>query len=300
MSNEQVTVIIPTLCNRERSFELNRAIESVRKQQNINVAIIVVVNGNKADLSLLATIKGLRDVVVLQIEQPNVSIARYTGLLHSSTPYFLFLDDDDELYPNAIERMLAKFNSSEHEIGLVISDAYNEGYNRNIGFISDPAIIESCPLEALVTENWLVIQATLFKRAIVPDNLFDLEAKYNECTLLAFKIALSNIKISILNEPLVRIHNTPNSASKSNDFLVSDIEIINFILSMNLPDLIRKKMRRKLANAYHNISVYYLDNNKIMPSFITHLQSLIYPGGRQYLSYTRHIFLKAIKLLSAG
>lgn len=297
MSEAEVTVIIPTLCGTVRSNELLRAIASIKSQLDVVVDILVVVNGNKYDDELLKIIIGIQGVTVLLLEAAGIAGARYYGRKNVLTPYFSFLDDDDELYPYSIREQLLTFNSSDSNTGLVIADAYSVYNNCNFGWVATPEEIEQDPLSALLKSNWLIIQSALFKSSQVPVRLFDIKTRSNECTVLAFALSLANVKVRVNDKALSIIHDSAVSESKSEYFITKETDAIKCIMAMNLPGNIRAGLKYKLSSAFHNNSVYYLRRSLIFKSLASHFRSLFLPGGMRYIAYTRHILFEWIKRL---
>jgi glycosyltransferase involved in cell wall biosynthesis len=294
MTDIEVTVVIPTLCGTERSEQLLRAIASIKAQIDVSVAILVVINGNRFDHNLLTKVKNY-GVGILILEKAGISSARLLGRQNITSPYFMFLDDDDELYPYSTKELLQSFNSSNSDIGIVIADAYSCQRQRNFGFVSTPEEIESNPLKALLKENWLIIQSALFKTESVPAFLFDIETTSNECTLLAFRLANHNIKVKVNTKPLAIIHDSPNSESKSEHFITKEPDVIKTIIKMDLPKDITSELKQKLSKSFHNNSTYYLNRGLIFKAIHAHINSLILPGGFKYLLYTRHLLTAIFK-----
>lgn len=297
MAEAEVTVIIPTLCGAERSMELLRAIASIKSQLDVVVKILIVVNGNRYDEELLKKIISTQGVTVLFLETAGIARARHYGREHVETPYFSFLDDDDELYPYSIREQLLTFNSSDSNTGLVVADAYSVYNNRNFGWVATREEIERNPLSALLKANWLIIQSALFKSSLVPAQLFDIKIQSNECTILAFNLALANVKVRVNEKALSIIHDSAVSESKSENFITKETDAIKYIMAMDLPSDIRSGLKYKLSSAFHNNSVYYLRKNFILKSFSSHLRSLFLPSGMRYLAYTRHILFGWIERL---
>jgi hypothetical protein len=98
---ELVTVVIP--CFRQAHF-LPEAIESVLVQTHGAVEVVVVDDGSPDNVGEVAA----RYPGVKCLRQPNggLAAARNTGLEEASGEFLLFLDADDRLLPEAIERGL--------------------------------------------------------------------------------------------------------------------------------------------------------------------------------------------------
>lgn len=114
--NPTVTVVIPAW-NAE-DF-LNETISSVLDQTQQDVETIIVDDGSTDGTSKVASRFASR---MLLIRQPNqgVSAARNRGLAEARGRYVCFLDADDWLYPECLERKVALLDS-EIELGIAIS-----------------------------------------------------------------------------------------------------------------------------------------------------------------------------------
>ena len=290
-----VTVVIPTMCGGERAVEIQRAISSAKNQTKVTVDILIVVNGIRYDATLLQQIRTMDYVRVIQLDAPGISNARHHGRLYVQAPYFLMPDGDDELEPHALATMIEIFRRSPDSVGLVLADAHNTGYCSTYGFKPSPAEIERDPLSALIEQNWLILQSTLFKTQRVASELFDVDTRSNECTFIAFKICLAAVKVRVQEGTVAIIHNNAGkpSESKSDHFIIEEPQTIQQLLNMPVPRHIKKKLKAKLSRAHHAISAYYLRKGHIWQATKSHCLSLFLPGGQKNLLYTRHLIVAA-------
>lgn len=149
-----VGVIVP--CYRHGIF-LDACIASI-KAQTLTAAAIVVVDDGSDDpetVEALARLDADPEVTVLrQPENTGPSAARNRALEQLDTSYFLPIDADDELLPDALERMLAQLESASAEVGFVYPNSQYAGNQLN--YIESPAynvwlLMEQnyCPAPAL-------------------------------------------------------------------------------------------------------------------------------------------------------
>ena len=120
------SIVIPVF-NREEF--IGTAIESVQSQTRLDVEVLVVVNGGKDD----PTIKGVKPYlpggekydqtkppVTLIIEDiNNIGHCLNKGLRQAKGKYYVQLDSDDRLKPDAVEKLITVFDSDDR-IGMVI------------------------------------------------------------------------------------------------------------------------------------------------------------------------------------
>jgi glycosyltransferase involved in cell wall biosynthesis len=120
------SVVIPVF-NREEF--IGTAIESVQAQTVQNIEVIVVVNGGPDD----PTIKGVKpylpggekydpnkpEIRLIVEDINNIGHCLNKGIREAQGKYYVQLDSDDRLKPDAIEKIIEVFNSDER-IGMVI------------------------------------------------------------------------------------------------------------------------------------------------------------------------------------
>ena len=101
-----VSIIIPAY-NTEKY--IGNCIESVIKQTYHNLEVIIVNDGSEDNTLGIITKARLRDnrVVVINQENNGPSAARNAGLKICRGDYVFFLDSDDWLIPNCIEKLIS-------------------------------------------------------------------------------------------------------------------------------------------------------------------------------------------------
>src|SRR5436190_1011588 len=109
----QFSVVVPTY---NRAPTLPQAIESVLAQKNADFELIVVDDGSTDDTS--AVVARFGDARIAYLHQPNrgVSAARNAGAARAGGRLIVFLDSDDELLPDTLER----FSRSPGEHRLIV------------------------------------------------------------------------------------------------------------------------------------------------------------------------------------
>ncbi len=121
MQSPQVSVIIP-LYNKERIVE--RSVRSVLTQTFQDFELIIVDDGS-TDGSM-DVVKGIHDDRIVLISQENggPGKARNTGVSHAKGDWIVFLDADDELFPETLERLYDVTN--KHADVDIVDGAYVE------------------------------------------------------------------------------------------------------------------------------------------------------------------------------
>lgn len=106
-----MTVVIPT---RNRRALLTRAVATVRAQTLADWQLVLVDDASTDDTwDWISSQDDPRIVGHRVAQQGERSAARNTGLARADAPYVLFLDDDDELRPDALAALSAGLDETE-------------------------------------------------------------------------------------------------------------------------------------------------------------------------------------------
>lgn len=284
----RVSVIIASLADRSRAELLERAIESVLTQRGVRAVPIVVVNGGRHDDGVLGALKRNPDIRCIHFSHGGLPEARLKGREAVDTPFFAYLDDDDELLPGSIEvrhqPMLA-----DDSIDVVVSNGFriSAAGQRTI---TDTNIdrFQKDPLRGLLEGNWLNESGGLFRTATVGLEFFAGLPPVVEWTYIAFQLAQRR-KICFINEQTFIKHDTLASLSKSQEYLLQLPSVLLRILELPMPDDVRENVKRMYVSALHNLSMWFLEIGEFRSAWIFHLKSATHMAGWRYLPYTRHI-----------
>ena len=280
-----VSVIIPTLAETKRADSLFRAIDSVRSQNGVNTVPIVVVNGQRFDPSLVERLRQLKDIKLHMASTEGLVNALVVGRRLVETPYFSFLDDDDEYLAYALCTRLGAM-LAEEQTDAVVSNGYRfDGEVRSLSAqnIADARID---PFLALLDNNWLTSCGGLYRTEKINAEFFADATKYAEWTYLAFKLSLSH-RIEFVDNPCYVINDTEGSLSKSVNYHAALAGIMERVLNLPLPPHARHAVREKYGSALHDLSSYHLEVNERKKALQCHLKSLCQPGGLRFLLFTR-------------
>ena len=108
MSNPKVSIIIPIYNTSER---LSGCLDSVLNQTHRNLEIILVDDGSTDDSPAIIQTYAQKDSRIKVITQKNQgqSAARNRGLKQATGDFISFLDSDDAVKPNFIQKLLAPY-----------------------------------------------------------------------------------------------------------------------------------------------------------------------------------------------
>ncbi|MDO8179480.1 MAG: glycosyltransferase family A protein [Undibacterium sp.] len=284
-----ISVIIPTIAIKEREVLLRRAIDSIRHSSANQIQIIVVVNGGRADPEICNWLKLQPDIHYEYVATPSLPQAIFRGRELVQTPFFSFLDDDDEYLTSGTDTKFSIF-SSQPDIDIVVTSGF-----RHIAGVDEPIMVSiedvpSAPLSKLFDFNWLSSCNALYRSSSFPAIFFADFHAYAEWTWFAFKLALSGKQIRAVNRPTFRINDTPDSLSKSQSYYDSHMLLYRRMLNLAPPRNIVRVIKQRISADWHDQSVRSLSDGRKLNAITCHLRSLIMPGGFQYLMYTRRLF----------
>ena len=177
---KKVSVIIPVL-NREHL--IGRCLDSIKAQTWPNIEIVVVDNGSTD--STVDVVKGWMErnisegvnesisdgvsekishtLILLSEQKRGASIARNRGLHNAKGDYIIFMDSDDTLHPDAIEKAMTVFRN-DNTIDLV-------GWRCRINMIDDntkiPAFEMARPYESHIIHSFIHPGGYMAKRSLL-------------------------------------------------------------------------------------------------------------------------------------
>jgi glycosyltransferase involved in cell wall biosynthesis len=269
-----------------------RAIDSVLSQTGVEVELVVVVNGNRLDRLAFDSLSGQPGLIVHYREEPGAQLACRYGLSQVTGEFVSFLDDDDEFLPEALA-LRARVLAEDSSLDLVVTNGFR-------GPGTDPVLvkthgIQQDPLAALLDQNWMASCGGMFRRSTCGDEFFAGLPRFTEWTVLAYRLMVAGKQMSFVDVPTYRINDTPASASKSPQFRRASIEVLAQVLALPLPARVRTRLRGRMSEARHEVSVLDLESGNLSAAWKHHLSSLMGPGGWRYLSYTRHLLRRSAR-----
>lgn len=214
--NSKISVIIPTY-NSEKY--VTRCLDSL-KAQTIAPYEIIFVNDGSTDntLNLLRQYKGL-DLQVITIENHGQGYARNLALSKAQGDYVWFIDSDDMISSNAIERLT---EIADKEAADIINFDYaittiGGKTKRYAKFASQPDIVEEDACSILLSTNPYFTVNNLYKKNfLLKNNIRYGEGYiYEDCEFLV-KAALNAKKIFFLKEELYKVIKEKSSTTNSN------------------------------------------------------------------------------------
>lgn len=272
--NNLVSVIIPTY---KRADMLPRAVDSVLNQTYKNVEVIVV-DDNNPDTEWRASTTGLmqqyadnlRVRYICHEKNMNGSVARNTGIAEAKGDIITFLDDDDEYFPEKIEKEI-EYLIAHPEFHCVVC-----GWNRDGKDVIPPS--EKDLMFNLLSGYHIVYTNTIMMWANDARECggFDVTFKrHQEASFLLRYMRMGGI-VGIVREVLVKfnIEDRSNVANPEQN----EIQTLHYIDTF--PDLIEKCDAEKpgskdeiLLGRYRGIWVNYIKKHQFIGAFKFHLRA---------------------------
>ena len=191
MLNSKVSVIIP-FYNAEKYIK--RCVKSILCQTYENIELLLV--NNMSSDSSLKIVEELAEndsrVKIIECYQQGVSFARNYGIERATGEYVLFVDADDYLNDDAIERLVGYRGYYSVEMGFCNEDESGNIISHSISTDKESIFGKKQMMEGLFTYELghyrVYIWNKLLVRKVITDNniLFNTDIKYNEDRLFLF------------------------------------------------------------------------------------------------------------------
>ncbi len=202
-----ITVIVPVY---NVEGYLNRCVESIANQSYRNLEIILVDDGSRDGCPGLCDNWGKSDSRIKVIHKKNggVSSARNAGLDIACGEYIAFVDADDYISPNMLEKLVngATLNNCDISICRVSSDgsAPNE----------QAKVYENDVLSLYLSDSLCrpSVFAKLYSRQVIQDLRFDTSIKIGEDYIFNFYAFKNAHRVVVLEERLYYYELRENSA----------------------------------------------------------------------------------------
>jgi len=254
---KKISIIVP-IYNEEEN--LRKCIESLINQTYKELEIILI-NDGSTDKSK-EIIESFKDKRIVAIHKKNTGISdtRNTGIDKSTGDYIMFVDSDDYLELNCIERLIETAEKENSEI--VMFNYYLETPSKRIE-IKLPKI-EARNLKEdkdLLTKIHLGPCTKIFKAELIKDNLFPLNLKYEDVPFVVEAVIKAG-KISFIPDYLYHY-----VIKKSGETITRDERIFDII---TICAIVEKKLEQinyvNKTNFFVKVLSYYLKNSRYIPN----------------------------------
>lgn len=187
---------------------IGQCIESVLNQTFQDFELILIDDGSKDNSGRICDLYAAKDerIRVIHTENRGAAAARNTGLDQASGKYITFLDGDDYLAENMIERLHQVIDDSAYD--MVVCDFLNLLPNENDNFIvhlKERTVNGREVLEHLKNEKsygvWTVVWNKIYTREILKNLRFP-NGKYFEDEFFSNQLYLNSNQIHVISDVL--------------------------------------------------------------------------------------------------
>ena len=202
MKNYKISIIIPVY-NTEKYIK--ECIESIIKQTYKNIEIIIVNDGSTDNsVNIIKDYqKKYKRIKVINQKNKGPSAARNNGIKHSEGDYILFVDSDDWIEENMVEKMINSINNKETDLIICSYSQITNGKRKDF-IVEERKNFEEYLFDSSVSGYSC---CKMIKRECIK-NYFDEELNIMEDLLFWYSNKDSIIIIKIVKDPLYyyRIH----------------------------------------------------------------------------------------------
>lgn len=271
----RISVVIPAF---NSAGTIARAIESVLRQDEPTVEIIVVDDGSTDGTSELLAVSYPEQVIVIRQENRGAAAARNRGIARARGEFVAFLDADDEWVPGKlrlqIDRMEANpgaalcFTDMSHwEHGREVNRSYLR--ERGLGACGG-RIFDRLLQECFIFTPTVVVRRTVFE-AVGP---FDESLRICEDYDLWLRIA-ERYELIFVDAPLLKRHRTGSNLTGNHLlFAQSSVALFERLLVGQRGNRGRERIiASRLADAHYNVAYHYREAGDLRRSRTHYLDS---------------------------
>lgn len=223
-----LTIIIPVY--NSKKFIL-QTLESLEHQTFRDFMVLFIDDGSEDDsgqyIDGYFADKDI-DYQIIYSEHQGVSAARNLGLVHVNTPYVMFMDSDDIINSQMIEKLIscmlekeldAIYCGYDHIKGGQIVQSYKTKYTAlNDEFITGIDLLD----KIFNDEVHIITSSVIYRSDLMKDMKFDEKSTYHEDLDFYYRVLSKATKVSFYNESLV--YYVMREDSLSHDLNLSKLE----------------------------------------------------------------------------
>lgn len=242
-SSPLVSVVVPTYY---RNDVLRETLRSVRDQSYSPVEVIVVDDSGEGHAEPVATSFEGVDYVEFD-ENRGANDARTAGARHADGEFVHFLDDDDRMHEDKLEKQIHIFEEKD-QIGVVYTGIWKKGDQIDL---PDPSIRGHVLESALAFETWPCMTSTMLIDAEVLDEALPLSDRAAAQDLELMIQLARRTEFEYVDEPLLYKRIDLSSLGSSLTAVECRKQIVGDYRSLyeRYPDRVRE---RALARTYES------------------------------------------------
>jgi glycosyltransferase involved in cell wall biosynthesis len=271
MSNSSVNVVIVTY-NQETLIK--DTLDSVLNQSYDNITKIVVADDGSTDETpnIIKQYALDNPVIepVLAKENKGITYNMNRALKHADADYISFMDGDDQMFPQKIEKQVNVLDANPDLVGCAHDmDVFDSSKGKKLGKFSEVVSFKNKIAERIGIESFfdpstlLCPSSAMYRSEKLPVNGYDNRLKYWSEFLFAVELVMKG-DIGIMDEVLGLYNLHGSNASLSMDMKESGLEnalIVYSIILSRYPELYSLVKRRRTATYLANIVECVKDGN---------------------------------------
>lgn len=242
-----ISIIVPVY-NVERYIE--ECLDSLLNQSYKNIEIIIVNDGStdRSDEIIKKYAILNPNIIYLQQKNSGQAKARNTALKYVKGKYVIFIDSDDFLNKNALEKMYNNINESNSQVCIAgYYEYYNSTNKKKVIFKNNKTILNDNEIIEEVLNNRLqcLVSFKLFESKLLRECNFKFEVgRLFEDFFPILKAMTKANKVSVINEPVFYYRQRSDSSirskriSKVEDYFYATSLVLDYI-NVNYKEVIK-------------------------------------------------------------
>ncbi|OGM13712.1 hypothetical protein A3A76_02540 [Candidatus Woesebacteria bacterium RIFCSPLOWO2_01_FULL_39_23] len=240
---------------------LQRALDSVTKQDYTNLEIIVVDDGSNDNTEQVVKRDNDKRIKYYRKKNSGPADSRNYGLKKAKGKYICFLDDDDTIKPDKINKQV-KFLKLNSRCVFCYTNAYFYLHNKQFLYINH--VPENTYLSLLLKKNYLICPSVMVrKQALVGIKLFQKKYEPVEDFELWLRLA-KKYPFGYLNHPSYSYNVHGANLTKNIHKVIYNNSRIRYSHLITYSQPIQKRLQcdfKFLTYYYHAIQNYYEGNS---------------------------------------
>ena len=249
---DRISIIIPVY-NVEQY--IRRCLNSILDQTYSNYEVLIVDDGSSDSSVDIAREYEAADLRfnVFEKENGGQGSARNYGLARASGKYISFIDSDDWVHPEFLERLIHIMKMEHADVAMCnIQRVWDDGIiSKNVVGNTSSRVVEN--MEEFLKTASFVVWNKLYKRELFQDVWFPERIKYEDFACLP-TVLIKAKRISIISDVLYNYYWRLGSTTNSNQHIVDILKAQSILetssLSKEAPKLLTVYFVREVLGSY--------------------------------------------------
>lgn len=211
--HDLISVVVPVY--NVESY-LDRCVKSIIDQTYSNLEILLVDDGSTDNSSVLCDAWALKESRIKVIHKTNggLSDARNVGMTNSMGEYIAFIDSDDWIAPEMLERLIKSIQENKSDISAcAVEMVWGDGTPSKLLTVRTNCVLSCIEAQKALLEESLLKQPVwykLYKRSCICNILFEV-GKYHEDVFWSFQAIGNANSVSLIDYIGYYYYQRPNS-----------------------------------------------------------------------------------------